>query len=343
MQPARPLTSSLACQDCKVEPAKTAQEQTEPGDFIGELRYAGPHKHAAVVKAAQLETLALESSRPIIVGRDARPCNDDCKRPENVTTYVALELEQQPKMLSSRHARLELNGRRLLVRDLNSRNGTLVNGFKVSDKALEQNDVVTFGGASTCEVGAQPSSKSVKSIWQYSFHVKPQPVMSAVPHAQEVQESANETKEKRKEKSGESESEVNLAVKARTALEAPCELDKHCAGKGQSMEKTTTTSEASWSSAEKILGKRSREQENIRVPERVVSSDKGTGEKAAGTPSCGKGSSAERLTVRKLHQGQESGILFIKVSGSFSFPIPPPVMSRGSLANPRNESLCERS
>jgi hypothetical protein len=318
MQPAGPLTSSLACQDCKVEAAETAKEQTEPGGFIGELRYAGPHKHAAVVKAAQLETLALESSRPIIVGRDARPCNDDCKHTDNITTYVALELEQQPRMLSSRHARLELNGRRLLVRDLNSRNGTLVNGFKVSDKVLEQNDVVTFGGASTCEVGAQPSSKSVKSIWQYSFHVnmtvKPQPVMSAVPpHAQitiqEVQESPNETKEKRKEKSG-----------AQIALEAPCEPDKHCADTGQSMEKLTREA--------KILGRRSREQENICVPE----SDKGkggTGEKAAGTPSSrgGKGSSAERLTVRKLHQGQESGILFIKVSGSFSFSIPPHVMS----------------
>ena len=94
MQPAGPLTSSLAFQDCKVEAAETAKEQTEPGGFIGELRYAGPHKHAAVVKAAQLETLALESSRPIIVGRDARPCNDDCKHTDNITTYVALELEQ---------------------------------------------------------------------------------------------------------------------------------------------------------------------------------------------------------------------------------------------------------
>ena len=82
--------------------------------------------------------------RPIIVGRDTRACNDDYKRTETVTTYVALELEQQPEMLSIRHALLELNGRRLLVRDLNSRNGTLVHGFKVSDQVLENNDVVTF-------------------------------------------------------------------------------------------------------------------------------------------------------------------------------------------------------
>jgi pSer/pThr/pTyr-binding forkhead associated (FHA) protein len=47
--------------------------------------------------------------------------------------------------VSSHHATIQLNGRDVILRDLNSTNGTRLNGQKVTESKLAHGDIVRFG------------------------------------------------------------------------------------------------------------------------------------------------------------------------------------------------------
>ena len=47
--------------------------------------------------------------------------------------------------VSRNHANVELKGREVIVRDLDSSNGTFVNGMRVKEAPLHDDDVVTIG------------------------------------------------------------------------------------------------------------------------------------------------------------------------------------------------------
>ena len=136
------------------------------------LCYEGPDKNAAAVQALLKANganddghLVVHPSEPVVFG--SRVCKDpgDAK----ATRYIAFNSSEQIGMLSRRHALLlfDEDERGFRVRDLKSMNGLQVNGVRVQDALLRSDDVLTFGGASKCEVGAQPSSRLIKSIWQF--------------------------------------------------------------------------------------------------------------------------------------------------------------------------------
>lgn len=70
--------------------------------------------------------------------------------------------------VSKRHAYLRLHNGKLLVRDLNSTNGTFVNGRRISQEVvLNTGDVVQFGNAPfqvTSDVGALPDQTQAEAI-----------------------------------------------------------------------------------------------------------------------------------------------------------------------------------
>ena len=57
----------------------------------------------------------------------------------------ASDIVLEDASVSRYHARLEVSGRRIDVRDLDSTNGTRVNGHQVGNAPLEVGDAVTFG------------------------------------------------------------------------------------------------------------------------------------------------------------------------------------------------------
>ena len=48
-------------------------------------------------------------------------------------------------MISRRHAELKIVGNKLVIEDLDSRNGTRVNGEKITVMRLDPNDLITIG------------------------------------------------------------------------------------------------------------------------------------------------------------------------------------------------------
>ena len=76
---------------------------------------------------APVEDIVLDSF-PVVIGRnpEAEIHLDDC-------------------WVSRRHCEIDENGDSLMVRDLSSRNGTLVNGSQISESPLSPNDELTIG------------------------------------------------------------------------------------------------------------------------------------------------------------------------------------------------------
>ncbi|HEX5102908.1 MAG TPA: FHA domain-containing protein [Pirellulaceae bacterium] len=63
--------------------------------------------------------------------------------------------------LSRRHARLIRDAKSLIVEDLGSRNGTFINGERVSRQTAEIGDEICFGGA-VCRVAASPLAVNIE-------------------------------------------------------------------------------------------------------------------------------------------------------------------------------------
>ena len=245
---------------------------------LAELRYSGPFY--AKVKAASKETLRIGSDEPILVGRKAGLEADEM--------ITMLDLDQQPKMLSARHARLQfdIEDHSLRICDLGSRNGTQINGVRIKDGVLLDGDVVTFGGASTCEIGERPSEKAIRSLWQYTVHVL---------DTQKARESQSQVHEPTISKDGPKTSEfesLDLRTPSAARVEPPC-LD--------SASETKRWSPAESSAFELKNRKRLREEED-----------------APATPFLEEKRS-ELFKAREQEQetGHESGVLFIRLSGVY--------------------------
>lgn len=313
---------------------------------LAELRYSGPCH--ALVKAASKETLSL-SSEPILVGRKAGPEAD-----EMITN---LELDQQPRMLSARHARLhfDLQDHSVRISDLGSRNGTQINGVRIREGRLRHADVVTFGGASTCEIGERPSKKSIRSLWQYTLHV-----LGTPPFSKEIPAVPNSTLSKDgpivSEFEGQSSEttmqcdkvEENVSSSGLMLLEPICERPL-CAAKmddlvssrlnlrtpsaarvqpcpcPDSASETKRWSPAESSAKEINLGKRLREEVVSSASFEQDLQENATEKKrlgnesqdAAATPLI-EGKSSELFKAREHQQetDHESGVLFIRLSGA---------------------------
>ena len=70
--------------------------------------------------------------------------------------------------VSNRHARIERKAQGFIVRDLGSRNGTFINGMRVTEAGLTPNDKVRFGESVFVfsETGARPTMlKSRQPEW----------------------------------------------------------------------------------------------------------------------------------------------------------------------------------
>ena len=165
----------------------TAAASPEHPPCLWSLDYTGPVKHAAAVQAMLQGNgasddghLVLHPSQPVVIGSRVFEDPEDAQ----ATRYIALNSSAQPGMLSRRHALLEFDEseRRIKVRDLQSLNGLQVNGVKVQDALLQSGDVLTFGGASKCDIGAQPSSRMIKSIWQFKVRGTPEPLPESASH-----------------------------------------------------------------------------------------------------------------------------------------------------------------
>ena len=118
---------------------------------------------------------------------------------------VVLDSRAQALMISRRHATLTCDAStgQWKLTDLNSTNGVLYNGIKVTEANLSNNDIVTFGGAKSTKVGALPSEKAPKSIYVYKFVVHDDNVSSSqtTPFSgQKRDRSASEREEDRERK-----------------------------------------------------------------------------------------------------------------------------------------------
>ena len=60
--------------------------------------------------------------------------------------------------VSSRHAEIFLQGTELLIRDLNSTNGTFINGEKISEAVLKSGQVLRFGQVELKLDAGQPAA-----------------------------------------------------------------------------------------------------------------------------------------------------------------------------------------
>ncbi len=101
-------------------------------------------------------------------------------RLEQITTVfgrdVSCDVVVEERSLSRRHCLIEVMARGLKIRDLDSTNGTLVNGILIKEAFLEANDVVKLGTfAFTIRVNEESAStpKEVMRAFPKSSVVKP--------------------------------------------------------------------------------------------------------------------------------------------------------------------------
>ncbi len=87
-----------------------------------------PQQFAFLLPAARTQTAAIELSEHFTIGRD----------PQN---HLCLN----DVFVSSRHARIEKRGNFFILRDLQSRNGTFLNGSRVLEASLKVNDQIQVG------------------------------------------------------------------------------------------------------------------------------------------------------------------------------------------------------
>jgi hypothetical protein len=120
-----------------------------------ELHFTGPPELVSVMLPAKI---ALDASHEVVVGRE-------------VPAGVVLDSPAQSLMISRSHARISCthNGQ-WSIQDLQSTNGTQVNGLKVSHAGLQGGDVITFGGAKSTALNQRPGPNAKQSIYTYSFH-----------------------------------------------------------------------------------------------------------------------------------------------------------------------------
>ena len=82
-----------------------------------------------------------------------------------------LDSEAQRLMLSRQHAKLQYTPcKGWHVLDLESTNGVLHNGIRVSEALLQHGDEITFGGGRNTGIGQRPGPKAPKSIYTYVFY-----------------------------------------------------------------------------------------------------------------------------------------------------------------------------
>jgi hypothetical protein len=132
----------------RVEEALTARSNQELADLVADVRPPGPARGVAMHavswvsglladlhdawEAPHVPVLALPATdgAPVAIGR-SRACG--CVVPE--------------PSVSRKHAELRRAGDRWLLRDLGSRNGTRVNGMRVSEEVeVRPGDRISFGG-----------------------------------------------------------------------------------------------------------------------------------------------------------------------------------------------------
>ena len=122
---------------------------------IAELRFAGASDLVSVMLPAKI---ALDASHEVIVGRE-------------VPAGVVLDSPAQSLMISRCHASISCTDKgHWSIQDLQSMNGTQVNGVKVSQAGLADGDVITFGGAQSTALNNRPGPNAKRSIYIYSFH-----------------------------------------------------------------------------------------------------------------------------------------------------------------------------
>jgi hypothetical protein len=141
-------TISIDTFAARVEKVLTARSRAELDELVADVRRPGPLRRTVLSaagwlagitadvegawRAARVPLLALPShpTRPITIGRSP---DCDCLLPE--------------PSVSRRHAQLRRAGEGWLLRDLGSRNGTRVNGTRVTEEIeVRPGDQVSLGG-----------------------------------------------------------------------------------------------------------------------------------------------------------------------------------------------------
>ena len=120
-----------------------------------ELRFTGP---SDLVSAMLPAKITLDASHEVVIGRE-------------VPAGVVLDSPAQSLMISRCHASISCTDKgHWSIQDLQSMNGTQVNGVKVSQAGLADGDVITFGGAQSTALNKRPGPNAKRSIYIYSFH-----------------------------------------------------------------------------------------------------------------------------------------------------------------------------
>jgi hypothetical protein len=132
----------------RVERALTARSQAELDDLVADVRQPGPLRRAAIAAVGWLSTLSGDIEAAWETGRLpvlALPEHDT--RPTTIGRSVECDCVVVEPSISRRHAELRRAGEHWLLRDLGSRNGTRLNGMRVSAEVeARPGDQVSFGG-----------------------------------------------------------------------------------------------------------------------------------------------------------------------------------------------------
>ncbi len=107
------------------------QTVLEDGTVIDEDRtrfYEEPEAKLVVVKSETLEEDIVLKEEEVVIGRDEE-----------------VDLTIEDDRLSRKHCKIVQDGGQFTISDLNSSNGTFVNGVKVTEKRLEDNDKIQIG------------------------------------------------------------------------------------------------------------------------------------------------------------------------------------------------------
>ena len=143
----------------KVNGRKVSRFELQDGDVITvglvEMRFLDVDEEPQIEESGWGEDdLSLEQEVFLILG-GARREGEILKLPEGTITVgrsLKNTLQIKDKSISSEHARLERTGTRVRLVDLDSSNGTFLNGERIRESELESGDEVRFG-AIPCTFG----------------------------------------------------------------------------------------------------------------------------------------------------------------------------------------------
>jgi hypothetical protein len=132
----------------RVERALTARSLAELDELVADVREPGPLRRAVLAVVGWLSALSTDVQSAWQTGRMpvlALPAQ--ATRPTTIGRFPDCDCVLDDPSVSRRHAELRRHGERWLLRDVGSRNGTRVNGMRVTEETeVRPGDHLSLGG-----------------------------------------------------------------------------------------------------------------------------------------------------------------------------------------------------